>query len=217
MGPRRLAPADNKMVIETVPIDSIKPHPQNPRIHNEKNLKAIMKSIQEFGQQVPVIVGSKGQIIKGCGTWEAMTRLEFSSIQIARAKGLTESQELAFALADNKTTDMSEFDFEKVADILQFLDGEGFDLEATGFEEFEIEPLLNTDWVPDSSPEIDTSKKYQLTFSVSQAEEIKRTIVIAKKNNRSFEEACDEEVIIHICKLFSSNIKLKTSKPRRIE
>lgn len=142
--------------IERVPVGDIRPHPRNPRVHDEANLRAIAASLEEFGQRTPIVVWSKkNYIIKGCGTWQAISEiLEWVEVDVVRAEGLTEKQALAYAVADNKTTDMSSFDFDAVASILGEAVDAGVRLEATGFTEEEVQPLLQTE-APEAFAEYD--------------------------------------------------------------
>lgn len=132
----------SELRIEMVRIKSIKPHPQNSRIHSKQNLEAIQKSLDKFGQQKPIVVW-RNLIIAGNGTYQAACDLDWKQIDIVRADYLSENDAIAYMIADNKTTDMSEFDYEVLALQMRSLAGEGEDLSATGFQSFEIEPMLD--------------------------------------------------------------------------
>lgn len=129
--------------IIAVGIDSHKPHPRNMRIHNEANHESIKASLVEFGQRKPIVLWKK-YVIAGCGTLEAARALGWKKIQAVRADELTAEQAIAYCIADNKTTDMSEFDFELLAREMQILDKKGFNLDVTGFTAFERQPLLSS-------------------------------------------------------------------------
>jgi DNA modification methylase len=124
-------------------LSEIKPHPKNARRHSSTNIEIIKRSLQEYGQRTPIVIGQDNHILKGCGTYQAFLELAWPTIKVVKAEGLTLEQELAYALMDNKSSDTSEFDHEKVKDVIQFLDGEGFDLDNTGFHDFELEALLD--------------------------------------------------------------------------
>jgi DNA modification methylase len=128
------------MKIERVRIGSVQPHKRNARKHDRRNLEAIAASLKQFGQRTPIVVW-QGQIIKGNGTWTAAKNLGWKFLNIVRADDLTSNEAEAYALADNKTSDLSEFDFHIVADIMRDLKG-NVELATTGFSDFEIEPLL---------------------------------------------------------------------------
>lgn len=141
--------------IEHVQIDDIQPHPRNPRLHNEENLNAIAASLKEFGQRTPIVVWSKRNlVIKGCGTWQAAKDvLGWRKIDIVRADSLTEKQALAYAIADNKTTDMSEFDYDMVSEIVGDIAKSDVNIESLGFSTLELDVLLEVDSPVDSPDE----------------------------------------------------------------
>jgi DNA modification methylase len=136
-------------------LSEIKPHPKNARRHSSTNIEIIKRSLQEYGQRTPIVIGQDNHILKGCGTYQAFLELAWPTIRVVIAEGLTPEQELAYALMDNKSSDTSEFDHEKVKDVIQFLDGEGFDLDNTGFHDFELEALLEQDISEDNYVKLD--------------------------------------------------------------
>jgi len=69
--------------VVSVPIDSIFPDPANVRLHPERNIQAVMASIQRFGQRTPVTIDRNRIIRKGNGTWDAMKRLGRTHIDVA--------------------------------------------------------------------------------------------------------------------------------------
>jgi len=71
-----------KLQTESVPIDSVKPHPKNMRLHDQANIDAIAASLSAFGQTKPIVVWRYNLIIAGCGTHEAAKELGWTHIQI---------------------------------------------------------------------------------------------------------------------------------------
>jgi hypothetical protein len=134
------------LVVESALVAELKPHPRNSRVHDERNLQAIQHSLALFGQRTPIVRWQKW-VVKGCGTLEAMKRLGWRTAQVVRADELSEKEALAYAIADNKTGDLSDFHYETLADILKEIQGT-VDLGATGFADFELEPLLQAEWDP---------------------------------------------------------------------
>ena len=55
------------LVVEQVPISSLKPYPTNPRTHSRKQIRQIAESIRTFGWTNPVLVDADGRIIAGHG------------------------------------------------------------------------------------------------------------------------------------------------------
>lgn len=149
-----------------------------------------MISLQRFGQQSPIVVDDQDQVIKGNGTLEAAKRLGWTEIQIVRTD-LSGDEAEAYAIADNKTGDLSEFNFEKLAGRLKHLEERGIDLESTGFQKFELEPLLQADWSAGSTemPEDTTKGKHVLTFTDEEWAMVQKAI----KGIRELETEYDTE------------------------
>jgi len=131
-----------------VDLDSVELDPRNARRHPEANLEAIKRSISTFGQLKPIVVkGSR--ILAGNGTWTAIKALGWTHVAVVQVpEEMSDPEALAFALADNKTTDLSEWDFEEVSELLKELPPDLLD--ATGFADFEREPLMQGEWSPPS-------------------------------------------------------------------
>jgi hypothetical protein len=127
--------------VEVVAIGSVTQDPSNVRRHNERNLEAIMASLRRFGQQKPVVVDDQGVVRAGNGTVLAATKLGWESIAIVRSD-LEGAAATAYAIADNRTTDLSEFDGVALTDFLGAV-GDHIDLlAAMGFTAQERKDLL---------------------------------------------------------------------------
>jgi DNA modification methylase len=128
--------------IETVNINSLTPDPANARKHDGKNLQAIENSLLKFGQRKPICVTPDSIVVAGNGTLEAAKNLGWTEIVIARTPvGWSWEQIRAFALADNRTAELAEWDDKVLADQLLELDANGWELEDLGFEN--LEPTVN--------------------------------------------------------------------------
>ena len=127
--------------VETVPIELLKFDPTNARKHDGKNLEAIAGSLKLFGQRKPIVVTPDNIVVAGNGTLEAAKSLGWTEISIARTpRGWTWDQIKAFALADNRTAELAEWDSQVLADQLIELDANGWALEEFGFESLEPFP-----------------------------------------------------------------------------
>src|SRR5260370_37717105 len=102
------------MTIESVSIDAIHPHPPNARRHPQRNLDAIASSLSRFGQQKPIVVDAKGVVRAGNGTLAAAKALGWTHINIVRSE-LIGVEATAFAIADNRTAELAEWDAELLA------------------------------------------------------------------------------------------------------
>lgn len=142
------------MKAERVPIDSVKLDPANVRRHGEKNLSAIKSSLSRFGQQKPIVVDADGIVRAGNGTWTAAKALGWKEITVVRTD-LKGSEATAYAIADNRTGELAEWDEDALAQTLAALQIEDEELALdTGFDAKEIDALLAPDEVTeDEFPE----------------------------------------------------------------
>lgn len=129
------------MKIKKVGMESISQDPSNVRKHNERNLAAIVASLRKFGQQKPIVIDSKGVIIAGNGTYEAAMSLGWPTI-LAVETDLKGSDATGFAIADNRTAELADWDDTALAETLRALQSEDFDIEAAGFTDGEVDELI---------------------------------------------------------------------------
>ncbi len=122
------------MEIQNINIKDITPYEKNPR-KNEAAVAPVMESIKEFGFKSPIIVDKDMVIINGHTRFKAAKRLQMETVPVIIATDLTPEQVKAFRLADNKTAEFAEWDFD-------LLDGElkdilNMDMSVFGFDEIE--------------------------------------------------------------------------------
>jgi DNA modification methylase len=144
------------MKLENLRIADLTPDPQNARQHDDKNLKAIMGSLKEFGQRKPIVITEAGVIVAGNGTVEAAKRLGWLDIEVVRVPAdWTDAQVKAFAIADNRTAELANWNQEVLTSQLLELEAEGWELAEFGFEAFELpaedKPIVE-DEIPESAP-----------------------------------------------------------------
>jgi ParB-like chromosome segregation protein Spo0J len=116
-------------------IADLKPDPKNARKHGEKNLAAIKASLEQFGQQKPIVCTHDGVVIAGNGTMAAAKALGWTSIQVVYTD-LKGKKLKAFALADNKTSELAEWDDTVLDETLKELQAQEFDTASLGFAPF---------------------------------------------------------------------------------
>lgn len=121
------------MKVETVAIASLTLDPVNARRHDAKNLEAIKGSLAKFGAQKPIVVGKNNVVIAGNGTLEAARALGWEKIDVVRT-ALTGAEATAFALADNRSSELAAWDDEVLRSTLKALGELDFDLGALGFD-----------------------------------------------------------------------------------
>ena len=120
------------MNIESVAVGLLVLDPQNARKHSDANLRAIEMSLREFGQRKPLVVTEGNVVIAGNGTLRAAITLGWEAINVVRVPAdWSEDRIRAFAVADNRIAELSEWN---VAELFDDLSGLNFELlEATGF------------------------------------------------------------------------------------
>lgn len=134
-----------------VPIREIVPYENNPRL-NQNAVPALVQSIRMFGFNVPVILDRNNVVIAGHTRLKAAEQLGMESVPCVRADDLTEDQVRAFRLADNKTAELSRWDFEKLYGELESLKlaAPELDLGVFGFDEIRFEQKQE---IPEEAPE----------------------------------------------------------------
>lgn len=145
-----------------VPIASLNLDPSNARVHGEKNLAAIRASLAQFGQRKPVVVQRAGMIVRaGNGTVQAAKALGWTEVA-ALVVDDDNATAVQFAIADNRTAELAEWDPDTLALLLQGMDAAA--QSAVGFEPAdvdkllrELQPELQDDEVP-PLPEVATTK-----------------------------------------------------------
>jgi ParB-like chromosome segregation protein Spo0J len=128
------------MKLTTIKIAELSLDPSNVRKHSRRNLDAIKASLRKFGQQKPIVVDAKGIVLAGNGTLTAAQELGWTEIQIVRTE-LAGVSATAFAIADNRTAELAEWEEDKLNAVLKSLQDEGVDLVDVGYspEDVKIE------------------------------------------------------------------------------
>lgn len=125
----------DKIEVEYVKIDKLIPYNKNPR-KNQDAVDKVAASIKEFGFKVPIVADDKNVIVAGHTRALASLKLGLEEVPVVRSGNLTEEQKKAFRLADNKTGELAQWDFEALESELESID---MDMTAFGFEELEEE------------------------------------------------------------------------------
>lgn len=123
----------DKLKLEYVDIDSIKPYKNNAKIHTPEQIKQIKKSIEQFGMDDPIGIW-KDEIVEGHGRLIACKELGYAEVPIVRLDHLTDEERKAYTLAHNKLTMNTDFDMDilgnELNDIIDIdMSDFGFDLD----------------------------------------------------------------------------------------
>lgn len=93
-----------------VSLEGLNLDPENARVHGARNLGAIAQSLRRFGQYRPIVVQEEGMIVRaGNGTVMAARSLGWKRIAAVIVPE-SEVEATAFAIADNRTFDLSRWD-----------------------------------------------------------------------------------------------------------
>ena len=118
------------MNVIDLPISEIIPYENNPR-NNDGAVDAVAASIREFGFKVPVIIDKNNILVAGHTRLKAAKKLGLAKVPAIRADDLTEEQIKAFRIADNKTSELAEWDFRRLEAELDKI--QKIDMSAFGF------------------------------------------------------------------------------------
>ena len=118
------------MNIIEVNIDELVEYENNPR-HNESAIEKVKSSIKEFGFKVPIIIDKDNVIITGHTRTKAAKLLGMKTVPTIRATDLNEEQVKAFRLADNKTQEFADWDFDLLEKELEAI--KNIDMNEMGF------------------------------------------------------------------------------------
>jgi site-specific DNA-methyltransferase (adenine-specific) len=123
-----------------VPLDSLVQDPSNARKHSERNIESIANSLRLFGQRRAIVVQRNGRIVRaGNGTLQAARKLGWTEIAAVMVDD-DNATAMQFAIADNRTAELAEWDDETLGLLL-----DGFDQEirdSIGFNEEEFNQLM---------------------------------------------------------------------------
>ena len=129
-------------------LEELKPYENNPR-KNDEAVDYVANSIKEFGFKVPIIIDKNGVIIAGHTRYKASQQLGLSKVPCIIADDLTEEQVRAFRLADNKVSEIADWDFDllgqELADI-QDIDMSMFDFDLSSLDDEEEKEIIEDDY-----------------------------------------------------------------------
>lgn len=195
-----------------VKIEDLKPYENNPR-KNDKAVDAVAESIKNFGFKVPIIVDKDNVIVAGHTRYKASKKLGLEEVPVIVADDLTKEQIKAFRLADNKVSELAEWDFDKLDEELANIEMEiaifGFEMpKGTGenpytkkvdipkYEPTEEEP-------PEITELVDLEKVAELNKEIEKSDipdEVKEFLKLASYRHAVFDYGKIAEYYCHASK-----------------
>jgi ParB-like chromosome segregation protein Spo0J len=129
--------------VEMVAMEHLSEDPANARKHGEKNVDAIVASLRRFGQQKPIVIDQNNVVRAGNGTLQAARVLGWQEIAAYRST-LAGAEMAAYAIADNRTAELAEWDEEILRATLEGLAVDDTELlEAAGYSEDELGEIVS--------------------------------------------------------------------------
>jgi len=139
--------------IETWPIEKLRPYARNAKMHGDDQVAKIAASMAKFGWTVPCMVADDGELIAGHGRVLAATMLGLTEVPVIRLGHLGEAERRAYRIADNKLTEMGDWDDAVLRDEIAGLLAEDFDLSLLGITDEDLDALLQDPDVGDGAIE----------------------------------------------------------------
>jgi DNA modification methylase len=126
-------------------VNDLIPYARNARTHDEIQVNQIAASIKEFGFTNPILVDKDKGIIAGHGRLQAAIKLKMNQVPCIRLHNLSDTQKKAYIIADNQLALNAGWDTGLLSLDLLELQDEEFDLELLGFDQKELDKLLEPD------------------------------------------------------------------------
>jgi ParB-like chromosome segregation protein Spo0J len=125
-----------------VPVAKLHEDPRNARKHDDRNLHAIKRSLAKFGQQKPIVALADGTVIAGNGTLRAAVALGWDKIAVVRFDGGDKTMARAYAIADNRSAELAEWDKKELQITLRSLEKEKINLDDLALSPEELAEIV---------------------------------------------------------------------------
>lgn len=120
------------------PIDELRPHPRNPRLGN---VGEIQRSLRRFGQLRAILALPDGTIVSGNHTWRAAKAEGWDAVA-AVLEPMDDATASAYLVADNRLSDIGNYDEAALAALLQEVADDAAGLAGTGYSADDLAALL---------------------------------------------------------------------------
>ena len=136
-----------------ISIQDLNKDPKNARLRTDRSAKLISESLEKFGTGRSIVIDENNTIIAGNGTIEGAKAAGLKKIKVIETSGdeiiavkrtnLTEDQKVGLAIADNRSSDLSDWDRQVLEELTMDYDLKPF------FEEEDLNELFGTDEIKD--------------------------------------------------------------------
>src|SRR5450755_589597 len=133
-----------KLRVNSTPIESLKINPENCRLHSEEQIAKLAECIRQFGFNSPILTDRRLTVSAGHARLRAAKFLGMSHVPTICLDHLSESQIKAFAIADNRLSELSQWDEQMLGKQFKSLSvlNLDFSLETSGFKTAEIDAYI---------------------------------------------------------------------------
>ena len=195
-------------------INNLKADHKNARKRTDRSAELIKESLERYGAARSIVIDEENRILAGNGTVEGAKAAGIKNVRIIetegdeiiaiRRTGLSEDEKVGLALADNRTSDLSEWDQEMLHHLAQ-----QHDL-APWFEQTDLDALLED--AEAAFPELDDGDKQpfqQMAFTLhdDQVAIVQEALTKAKAMG-NFDESINENsngnALARVAELFLS-------------
>lgn len=196
--------------VEVKPLSAFTPDQANPMQHGDRNRAKVRNSLKQWGPGRSIVVDGKDVVYAGnCTIGEApeagitevlVVEPQPHQIVAVRRPDWTPAEARGYSIADNKTSQEAEWDAKTLSQHFTAMPEEY--REATGFEKWEIDPLVNADWTPraPSGGDGESGSKEFVTFKATRDQgEVISDAIARLREVESEEEISDGRALELIC------------------
>lgn len=134
----------SRLKIDYLSIEDLQEYGKNAKLHPREQIEQIKKSIEEYGFDDPIAIDENKVIIEGHGRLIAAKELGLNAVPVIYLRHLTEEQKKAYRIAHNKINMNSGFDMAMLQAELNEILSTDISVEALGFDEDEIDEILQS-------------------------------------------------------------------------
>jgi DNA modification methylase len=128
-----------------IPINDIKPHPENYKTHPADQIRSLKASLRTFAWTTPIKANLEGFIIAGHGMYQAALEEGYTHVPVEFC-ALDKQLSKAYLVADNETARRAVTEQDKLNELLSDISLiPDFDIEAVGFSADDIDSLLDNE------------------------------------------------------------------------
>lgn len=122
------------MEVVNLKLKEVRPYENNPR-HNEEAVGLVVESIEQFGFNVPILLDVDKVIVAGHTRYEAAKVLGLEEVPCIIMEDMSDEAVRQFRIVDNKTGELSSWDYEKL--IAELDNIKGIDMSIFDFGKFD--------------------------------------------------------------------------------